>query len=90
MSQILKSMDCVTVYIAIILSSAPRVKQEAKDAYLQNLEMHMAVTLFMDCLLNSKITVIGRWIPLLLGLFGVCASDTAEPLPGQARQDFAM
>ena len=31
MSQILDYMDCVTIYIAIFLSSASWVKQDAKD-----------------------------------------------------------
>lgn len=34
MSQILYYMDCVTIYIAIFLSSASGVKQDAKDVCL--------------------------------------------------------
>lgn len=61
-------MDCVTVCIAITLSSALRVKQEAQDAYLQNLCL---LTPFVTCLLNPWVAVIGRWVLLLLGLFGI-------------------
>lgn len=52
-----------------------------------NLEMHTSVTPFMVCLVNPKVAVTGRWIPLFLGSLGVCASDTSEPLPGRAERD---